>query len=169
MSGDVAELVAFVRARLDDDAQAARAASEAAGEEQWIGSQESGHPWRYEHQGVWGDREDGVASTAPEVAATGQEAVQSHIARHDPARVLAEVDAKRRIADLHSVVYREIGWLEDGQEEHDEIPVCGLCVPKHSHYQHREDVPEGPCLTVRLLALAWSDHPEYRPERAPGV
>jgi hypothetical protein len=90
-----------------------------------------------------------------------------HIARHDPARVLRDVHSKRRIIELHSVVHREIGWLKDGQEEHDEIPVCSLCVPRHSHYQQREDVPQGSCLMVRLLALPYADRPGYREDWAP--
>lgn len=87
-----------------------------------------------------------------------------HIVRHDPARVLAEVNAKRQILDLHGIVHREIGWLADGEEEHGEIAVCGACVPKHAHYQRRADVPEGACTTVRLLALPYADHPDHRVE-----
>ncbi|MFE4373376.1 hypothetical protein ACFRMN_35110 [Streptomyces sp. NPDC056835] len=67
--------------------------------------------------------------------------------------MLRAIDAKRLIVDLHRIVHREIGWLENGEEEHGEIPVCGLRVPKHSNYQRREHVPVGPCLTLRLLAL----------------
>lgn len=79
------------------------------------------------------------------------------------ARMVREVEAKRRLIELHGIVHRNIGWLEDGDDEYDEIPVCGLCVPKHSHYRRREDVPEGPCLTLNLLALAYAAHPDYDP------
>ena len=87
--------------------------------------------------------------------------------RFNPERVLAEVEAKRRILDKHAIIYRQIGWLEDGDEDNAEIPVCRSCVPKHSHYRRRLDVPEGPCLTVRLLALPYADADGYREEWRP--
>ncbi|WP_158721174.1 DUF6221 family protein [Streptomyces sp. NRRL S-241] len=92
-----------------------------------------------------------------------------HIVRHDPARVLAEVDAKRRMLEAHAIVHREIGWLADGEEAYDELPVCGACVLKHTHYPSRDNVPEGACLTARLLALPYASHPEYRDEWRPGT
>jgi len=70
-------------------------------------------------------------------------------ARHDPARVLAECEAKRRIVGLHE---RRPDW-PDCQE-------CG----------DRDYQKPWPCSTLRLLALPYSDHPDYRPEwrtRAP--
>ena len=90
-----------------------------------------------------------------------------HIARHDPARVLREVDAKRHLLQMHSLIHRDLLWLENGNEETAELPVCGLCVPKHLCYQDRDDVPEGPCTTLRLLAYAYTDHPDYRPHWDP--
>lgn len=85
----------------------------------------------------------------------------------DPAYVLAEIAAKRAIIAEHATVHRNIGWLDDGDEEHDEIPVCGRCVPKHSHYLSRAEVPEGPCRTRRLLAAQFAGHPDYQPEWTP--
>jgi hypothetical protein len=151
-----AELMAFLRERLDEDEQIARAVDDrsAPWDGQWVtdGSDAlrtfNGHVLFYGHNGPL------------------KPGLVDHIARHDPVRVLADIDSKRRIIKLHSVVHREIGWLEDGQEEHDEIQVCGLCVPRHSHYRHREDVPEGPCLTVRLLALPYADMPGYQSDWA---
>lgn len=103
-----------------------------------------------------------IALPTSGAAAADRGGVAQHAARHDLARVLREVEAKRRIVELHGIVHRNIGWLEGGDDEYDEIPVCGLCVPKHSHYRRREDVPEGPCPTLRLLALPHADHPDYR-------
>lgn len=82
-------------------------------------------------------------------------------------RTLRTVEANRRSIELHRIVHREIGWLENGVEASGEIPVCGYCVPKHSHYQQRGEVPEGPCRTVRLLAANWIGHPEYREASRP--
>jgi hypothetical protein len=84
-----------------------------------------------------------------------------------PREMLADVEAKRQIIDEHAIVHRNIGWLADGDEEYGEIPVCGRCVPKHSHYSRRADVPEWWCRTLRLLALPYADHPDHREEWKP--
>lgn len=56
--------------------------------------------------------------------------------RHDPARVLAEVDAKRRIVD-------ELLWLEGNANN--EPVVADYCAP----------------IILRLLALPYADHSDY--------
>jgi hypothetical protein len=76
-------------------------------------------------------------------------AERNHIARHDPARVLADVAAKRAIVDLHS------------PHHHGACPVCWLVTKRSSL---REDFP---CRTLRTLALPHSDHPDYREEWRP--
>ncbi|MFD3999866.1 DUF6221 family protein [Streptomyces rubiginosohelvolus] len=141
-------LVAFVKARLDDDERVACAARDDVGEAEWIGSQESGHPWRYQHQGVWGEH-DGLCSEAPPVAETASRPVQDHIARHDPARTLREIEAKRQLLDEHQDV-------NDGS--------CGTCVDgKWGYPTHGGSSPQSyPCRTLRLLALPYSGHPEYK-------
>jgi hypothetical protein len=63
-----------------------------------------------------------------------------HIARWDPARVLREVEAKRKILTLHSA--------EPGQHP----DFCG------------HDKRGLPCPTVRALAAVHSDQPNYNPE-----
>ncbi|MFF0389663.1 DUF6221 family protein [Kitasatospora sp. NPDC004615] len=83
-------LVAFLRERLDEDE---RAASEA-----WP------VPWSAdaEEYGVV-DPGDGTEIADVVVLSTNQQrATARHIARHDPARVLAEVAAKRRVVELWS-------------------------------------------------------------------
>jgi hypothetical protein len=81
---------------------------------------------------------------------------------------LGEDDSKRRLLDLHALVHRNVYWLdEDGEEGTDEIPVCGHCVPRHSYLPHRDAVPEGPCVTIRSLALSYADRPGYREEWRP--
>lgn len=139
------DLVQFLRARLDEDEQIARASKPG--------------PWHADGGEVY--------ATHPVDRVTDYSESADHIARHDPARVLLEVDAKRRVLELHGIVHREIGWLEDVDEESSEIPVCGLCVPKHSNYRSREEVPVGACVTLRLLALAYADHPDCRDDWRP--
>lgn len=68
-----------------------------------------------------------------------------HIARHDPARVLAECDAKRRIVAIH---YNG----SDGYWPNR----CSLC-----------DTQGEPCTTLLALALPYTDHPDFCEEWKP--
>lgn len=63
-----------------------------------------------------------------------------HIALNDPAYVLADIAAKREIVELHSGDEPLCGWSQDARTSHDEEP---------------------PCDTLRLLALPYTDHPDY--------
>lgn len=89
--------------------------------------------------------------TMPRTVALGMVEVDSsaagHIARHDPARVLREVEAKRRILEHHSE-----STLPNGIH----LGTCMTC-----------DNWEMPCPTLRLLADPYSDHPDFRSEWAP--
>jgi len=51
--------------------------------------------------------------------------------------------------DDHYPIRRVIGWVSEGEDVYDEIEVCGLCVPKHSHFRSREEVPDWPCEGVK--------------------
>lgn len=84
--------VAFLRARLDEDEKTARAAAEG--------------PWKIRKSTRALDDELGISSGDVEIVGPGYEGGgvwdrpdAEHIIRHDPARVLDEVDAKRRILD----------------------------------------------------------------------
>jgi hypothetical protein len=61
-----------------------------------------------------------------------------YAAQHDPARVLAEGDAKRRLVEMHD---REAFW--------DRPAACS------------EDGMTFPCETLRLLALPYDNYPGY--------
>lgn len=101
-------LVDFLRARFDEDEAPARAA----------------------------DAGLGNVLNQVEYSDSAAEADERHIARHDPARVLREVEAKRRVVDRYS-------WLR----EHGDTGDMAWVLP--------------------LLAAAYADHPDYRPEWAP--
>lgn len=168
-----ADLVQFLRARLDEDEAEARAAAEKAGSGDWRYQPDDNYVSWIEHderasptnRETWWPL---VTEAASYVGDTIDREVADHIARHDPARVLREVEAKQRLLDLHAIVHRNIGWRDDdGEVETGEIPVCGSCVPKHTHYLSREIVPEGPCQTLHLLALPYADHPDYQQEWTP--
>lgn len=152
------ELVTWLRGVLDEDERSARAAT-------WTDDQ-VGNTWRavkstaeYERLIVADGFEDGVAIVRPE--GLDPEATAEHIALHDPAAVLADIEAKRAILDLHSAVL-------DGKDR----PVCDYCDQLcHSRSGLMCDDPDAPypCYTVKLLASAYRDRPGYRAEWAPGV
>lgn len=74
-----------------------------------------------------------------------------HVMRHDPARVLREVAAKRKILARHAPHRTASGGL-----------ACDWCS------EDTDDRPQlakvsWPCGDVRDIAAIWSDHPGYDP------
>lgn len=115
------DLVAFIRTRLDADQQVAKQAAE---------------PFRH------GDR-------------TGLNGLHSqltnHVLRHNSARVLAEVAAKRRILERHP-----------GATNVDECPGCG------ANLDGTWRTPPGSLCPEQVdMALPYADHPDYRQEWRP--
>lgn len=138
-------MVVFLRARLDETAQAAKECAKTYPS-----------PWDVTDRGHCAY----VTADAPafrHVTDLDQQYVPQgqhewlgdalvHIARHDPARVLADVAAKRAILDLHAA----------GHE-------CSV-------YDHRGEInrcawvlPDEVCSTVQLLALPFAEHPDFDP------
>ena len=76
---------------------------------------------------------------------------EDHARRWDPARVLAEIEAKRRILDLHPP--REIGRWQ----------VCAMCRPVGEYPEDATSEP-WPCRTIRLLAQPYADRPGFPEE-----
>ena len=114
----MADLAEFLLARIaEDEAVAADANVDSA--KWWVDGpgERSGHWWIYGTGQKFAER-----STA------------DHIARHDPARVLAECEAKRRIVERASHDYRKY----DGERI---VELAGY--------------------TLRNLALPYADHPDY--------
>ena len=158
----MSELVEFLRARLARDEQIARAATPG--------------PWRWDirNEGSMDEQPELVSTTAPTetsilLTAAGEfdagfvcvdSPDREHIARHDPARVLAEVDAKRRIIDEHMPTPVDAVAWEDDQA----APFgCRTCA-----FSSEEGVRGwGYCLTLRLLALLYASHKDYREEWRP--
>lgn len=147
------ELVAFLCAQLDADEAAAKAADEGPWELSWDGQEHqlrapgSKWPiaeWTYAIR-TYGDDVD-------EERADCNTADQEHIARHDPARVLREIAAKRAIIDAHN----DDGWC---------CPVC-----THEPTSGEDDFRGSynhPCPTLRHLAAVYADRPDYRKEWKP--
>jgi hypothetical protein len=86
---------------------------------------------------------------------TGDGPLAQHIARWDPARVLAECDAKRRIIEL----FRETTEGEDGISDDADF------------LRQMDEIATGRWealrSVIRLLALPYADHPDYREEWRP--
>ena len=122
------DLTEFLTARVDEDEAAAKAAA-ARGGSIWPNSD-------YENR-------------TPEL---------EHARRHDPARALREVEAKRAILAAHmpgEFGYRQIEIL------------CRTCVTGHYVYMDDDAADPWPCVTVRALAAIWNGHPDYRDEWKP--
>jgi hypothetical protein len=150
------DLVAFLRARLDEDEAAAAAAQ-----------QETTGCWTA-RETDWGGGsvvEDGGGALILPTAAN--DVHYPHVARHDPARVLAEVEAKRKIVDA---------YLPPGADPHPGLPCInyegqdpaqydeyGAC---ERHWQASKTLLHED-FVLRLLALPYAGHPGYRPEWAP--
>lgn len=133
------DLVAFIEARLSEDEQTAQAA---------IVSMSDSGEWTAHHtRGLSKVKERGYYLVASELAAEAAD----HAARHDPARILREVRAHRRLLDA---IFRYEAKI-DGE--------WGCC---HSAEAIRSGAcPEsGDIEALRLLALPYSDHPGFQSE-----
>jgi hypothetical protein len=93
-----ADLLTFLRARLDEDERVAMAAARAANTDTWIDGAEGSV------LGIGGDMHlRGAVNSIDDIG--------PHVVRWDPARALAEVEVKRKLLD-----YAE-GLLQDNPED----------------------------------------------------
>lgn len=111
------DLTEFLRARLDEDEQAARQA-----EQVWPSTHFTVEP--------------------------GSIVIMRHLRTYEPPRVLAEVEAKRRILGSH----------------YDYHGVCPRCFDWQNKPVEREPWP---CEVARLLALPYASHPDYQEQWRP--
>jgi hypothetical protein len=138
-----ADLIAWLRAQLDEDERMATTAAKLAGLRWRVEPYEPSEPGAFP-TGVW-IQEDGPGDMVHGVAVASGSFVADHIALHDPARVLADITAKRAILARH-----------DGF-------ACAGCEAR----QLDEDEPLSRCTLVRLLASVYAARPGYRQEWAP--
>lgn len=130
----MSDLVEFLRARFAEDERVALAVSTGPNvPEKWTASQyrEGVRPWRI----------DGQCSLVVE-AVCGPDA--THMVRHDPARILAEVKAKREVVRLAARAH-----------DYQETFMSGFAAAMEE--------------ALRLFALPYADHPDYEPDWAPSV
>lgn len=126
-------IVDFLNARLAEDQAAAEAARDLMDE-----------PWKVIPEGPEEENYSGEYRISDGVTVAGrvEEAKALHIARHDPARVLREVAAKRAIIEQYEGYVKERMRLMNGWPNL-EIPPFMLA-----------------------LAAVYSNHPDYRKEWA---
>ncbi|MFE0699141.1 DUF6221 family protein [Streptomyces sp. NPDC058872] len=132
------DLVEFLTARLDEDERVIEAP------ETWTA---------FDENEPTGTRRVDVDHSFERVTACTRAWRGVHIARHDPARVLAEVDAKRRIVERHGPAVLCGGG---GAQYYNTTRVCRSC-------ESPKQFPEQawPCPTLRLLALPYAGHADY--------
>jgi len=121
------ELTEFLLARIAEDEAAAQTSGP------WLRG-----PDAYDDDMLWAGAAPGWLSPIPFLRPRDVGRHFEHIARHDPTRVLAECQAKRRI--IEAVKEHEEGEWEDD-------PIHGA--------------------VLRPLALPYADHPDYRQEWKP--
>ncbi|MET9051223.1 DUF6221 family protein [Streptomyces bacillaris] len=155
-------LMAFLKARLDEDEHWALTVSLESRPETWEPDHENG----------------AVLTVAGKQVATGtRHSINDleHIARQDPARTLREVEAKRQLLDAALADHHHISGDQyetcprataaDGLDAGTLAVLQGL-----NEERHQEDGVEPKCScgrearvrrTLELLALPYSDHPGY--------
>lgn len=134
----VDELVAFLRGCLDEDERVARATAALS----WSAEDHEGRGAIRDSNGFCVIHDDGELGLADAI----------HIALHDPARVLREVQSKRAILDA---LPSDEGY-DSGRAKFADYESCDdSCIGQVMHE------------VVKLLALPYSDRPGYREEWKP--
>lgn len=170
----MSDLIEFLTARLDEDEQIAKEASRADGDSYTP----TGEHWQWEDDetdevlvldpvldeyvgdgmGVGlrsAEMYPSCVGPLPHLVISGAEEVRTmvglHVARHDPARVLREVAAKRAIVKIHRP------YVQDELDPNTKV-TCAGCDTEHPE--------DWPCAHLKLIASIYSDHPNYRTEWA---
>lgn len=136
----------FLQARLAEDDALARACDPSAwgANGSWIRPAQNGAPAAQGRYVLAADGEWHVLAKSYDLTPNTH-----HMARHDPARVLRDVEAKRRILAAYS-------WALDHRHEDEET---GYWVAKGGRSTLLD--------TLHVLAAVWSDHPDYDPSWSP--
>lgn len=115
---------------------------------------------RWKHDGSW--YLEGVEHevVGPDEVAFTHPAYINHITRHDPARVLAECEAKRRIMELHPI-YRGPRIQDVGLDTDFGCETCHTLDRVHGGSLIEA---LGYCDTLLALASVYSDHQDFREE-----
>lgn len=128
----MSDLAAFLTARLDEDEGAAKAA---AVQGRWVS----------EHPAIGVVLVDGEPLIEAHIGG-----LTEHVARHDPVRVLREVEAKRKILARYEFARNQVAVGNVNEAAGYGAPDSGWPLRADSHE-----------LDVRDLAAVYSDHPDY--------
>ncbi|MGW8366982.1 DUF6221 family protein [Streptomyces wedmorensis] len=133
------DLIAFLRARLDDDEQTARAAKPG--------------PWHVEEDTPsstrWVANEERTLEVGLGYVGNRTESDAEHIARHDPTRVLRATEGLRGLLQRY--------------EEPESSPDLPDSINRLTVNVERQVL----AVAFQYLALPYSDHPDYRDEWRP--
>jgi hypothetical protein len=134
------DLTEFITQRLDEDESVARRADEPPFDVWCYDEGDDGEVYHAETRRRNPDMEhpNGVTCDTEGLSPAVDESRGPHIARHDPARVLAQVEAMRRIVAL---------YRSRAEQDH---PI----VQAHA---------TGLGLALRALATIWHEHPDFDP------
>lgn len=151
------DLTEFLLARLAEDEQVARAGADCRSHGR--GRTVAGSPWIAVGSLLLAIQDDGSHSEIAEVVEYGLDPALDHIARWDPARVLAEVQATRQIIAEHELVPGESAYRGRPAATPSDPRGCNVCM-EHDGIV----IAGGPCTTLLLLALPYAGHPDYQCE-----
>ncbi|GGV34112.1 hypothetical protein GCM10010182_67460 [Actinomadura cremea] len=147
----MSDLATFLNARLDEDEQAARAAAAAnpgSVATHWSAEQVDHRSSTGLRGTAWAVVPERVKGVTIAISPTEiRPLFVTHIARHDPARVLREVEVKRQI----------VSRARDKIHLATEDPNSDILAGSAGAF----------AITLRLLALPYADHPDYREEWRP--
>jgi hypothetical protein len=162
----------FLLARIAEDEAVAKAAT--TGPWRWCDDPEEGMEsetatmvnGQYPQRVIWanGMHTEGFVNT--------EEPDRGHIARWNPARVLAECGAKRRIVEANDMRQAkadspEHGWWGNGLETGMTVGRRRLSPSEAETFMEEWYEPAPPNTTLRALASVYADHPDYREEWRP--
>ena len=144
-------LAQFLKNRIAENEAAARAAADEASH-----GDGDGMHWRTSEDGnVYEGQSNSCLAVGP--WASDLREVGLHIARQDPAHVLARCRADTALLEDHC--YRHV--CEDG--------MAGEDPARDAYYraEYGEDLQSTPCSVLRAMGLAYTDHPDYQQQWAP--
>jgi hypothetical protein len=141
-----ADLVQFLRDRYDEDEEVAHAATWDDHSAVWTARPPQD---TYERYTVVDYCDDGVAVVIPENA--DADSVGHHIARHDPAHVLRGIEADRQLLRDYEGAVRTLAVAGQSGTVYDLMTGAVNTLARQ----------------LRLRALPYSDHPDYREEWRP--
>jgi hypothetical protein len=144
----------WLHAQLAEDERIARAAQRQHGGGEWSARADASGIVAVE--GLPGHADELI----PVVLHPDEDETAVHVAEHDPARVLREIDANRRRLERHTPELM-VGYDSDADDPSTYVlgcPTCQVTVVKEGDF---------PCVELRDMLVSYADRPGYRPDWRP--